>query len=288
MRSIPFTSSLNLPRLTVTSALDIIIVAVLIYQLLMILRGRRAFAILIGVLMLGCVYLVSAWVHLELLRTILASIAPYTGIALIVMFQSELRRMLARMGRSQIFGWGDHMQRREMTMDISLAVSQMSQRKVGALIVVERDIGLRTFIESGVAMDAFVSRDLLCAIFEPGGALHDGAAIIHNDRVAAAGCFLPLTMNPQLTKVGTRHRAAIGVTEEADCLAIVVSEESGRISVAAFGEIEFDVSQKRIEERLATHALRRDPKPFAREVYMSDAGLRDITQPGPLRKTGRK
>jgi diadenylate cyclase len=158
----------------------------------------------------------------------------------------------------------------------------MAEKKVGALIVVERDIGLRTFVESGVSMNADISRDLLWAIFEPGAALHDGAVIIQRDRIAAAACFLPLTMNPQLMgQLGTRHRAAIGITEEADCLSIIVSEETGRISVAAFGEVEFDVSPKHVEQRLAGHARRRDPKPFERDVYVSEAGTREVTTPKP-------
>lgn len=280
MPSFPFTNLPNLPKFTPTSALDIIIVAILIYQFLMILRGRRAFPILVGVMVLGVIYVGAAQLRLELLRSILAALAPYTALGLIVMFQSELRRLLARIGRSQFLGLGGRMQRREMAQEIVLAVTQMAQNKIGALIVVERDIGLRTFVESGVAMDAYVSRDLLCAIFEPGGALHDGAAIIQRDRIAAAACFLPLSMNPLLLdELGTRHRAAIGITEEADCISIIVSEESGRISVAAFGEIELDIPAKRVEERLTTHARRRDPKPFAREAYALPGGLKEGKQP---------
>jgi diadenylate cyclase len=128
-------------------------------------------------------------------------------------------------------------------------------------MVIERDIGLRTFIESGITLDAVVSRDLLLSIFEHGGALHDGAVIVQRDRVAAAACFLPLTMNPVIAEqLGTRHRAAIGITEEADCLSIIISEENGRISIAAFGEIELNVTLKRLEERLAGHAKRREGK----------------------------
>ena len=278
----------TLPRFTPTSIVDILIVALLIYQFLMILRGRRAAPILLGVLVLVGVYLASAWFHLELLRTTLAVAAPYTGLALIVMFQSELRRMLSRIGRSQYLGAGGRMQRREMMQEILLAVQQMAQAKVGALIVVERDIGLRTFIESGVSLEASISRDLLCCIFEPGGALHDGAVIIQRERIAAAACFLPLTMNPQLlAQLGTRHRAAIGITEEADCLSVIVSEETGHISVAAFGEIEFDVTLKRVEERLTSHARQKDPKPFARDVYVSEAGTRDVADQAPYEQGKR-
>src|SRR5581483_6077737 len=165
-----------------------------------------------------------------LLRNLLATLAPYTGFALIVMFQSELRRMLARIGRRPFAGF-TQLERREVADEILLALAQLSQQKIGALIVVERKIGMRTFIESGVNLDAIISRDLLCSIFQPLGALHDGAVIVQGDRVAAAACFLPLTTNPQLSStLGTRHRAAIGITEEADCTALVVSETTGRIS----------------------------------------------------------
>lgn len=242
----------NLPALTITAVVDILAVAILIYQFIMIIRGRRAARILIGICILVLVYAIAVWARLELLRSILAGLAPYTAFGLIVMFQSELRRLLARIGRGQFLGLGRRLERREVADEILLAVAQMSHQRIGALIVVERDIGLRTFIESGVMLDAHISRDLLCAIFEPRGALHDGAVIVQGDRIAAAACFLPLTMNPTLMRqLGTRHRAGIGITEETDCLAIVVSEETGRISTAAFGEIEIDASLKRVEERLA-------------------------------------
>jgi len=247
-----------LPKLTATGAIDILIVALLIYQLIMVVRGTRAAHVLAGIGVLLLVYAFSAWAGLELLRSILATVVPYTAIALIVLFQSELRRTLARIGRRRWLGFGGELQRRESTEDILLALSRLSQQRIGALIVLERDMGLRTFIESGVALDASLSRDLLLSIFQPGGALHDGAVIVQGDRVAAAACFLPISMNPVIArKLGTRHRAAIGITEDADCLALVVSEETGRISVAAFGEMETDVSLKRVEERIARHFSRR-------------------------------
>src|SRR6202167_6478038 len=250
-----------IPKLTFTSVIDILAVAILIYQLLVIIRGRRAAYVLSGLWVLTIVYLVAYYAHLELLRSVLAAIAPYTAIALIVMFQSEIRRLLARIGRSRWLGLGGQLERREVVDEILLAVEQMSEMKMGALIVVERDIGLRTFIESGVALNANVSRDLLCAIFHPGAALHDGAVILQGDHIAAAACFLPLTMNPgMLRKLGTRHRAAIGVTEETDCLAIVVSEENGRVSLGSRGELEPDVAIDRVRERLNIATSGRNPR----------------------------
>ena len=133
-------------------------------------------------------------------------------------------------------------------------MNKLSNEKTGALIVLERDIGLRTFIESGVRLDAHISRDLLLCIFRKDAALHDGAVIVQKDRISAAACFLPLSMNPALSsKLGTRHRAAIGITEETDCLAIVVSEENGRISVAAFGEIDLDLPTEQVGQRITSH-----------------------------------
>jgi diadenylate cyclase len=244
----------SLPRLTFTAAIDILAVAFLIYQFLMIVRGRRAAHILTGIGILILAYLVAVWTGLELLPSLLATLAPYTAFALIVMFQSEIRRVLARIGRRRWLGFGTRLRTREAFGEILLALKPLAAAKTGALVVLERDIGLRTFVESGVLLDAQLSRDLLLSIFQPGGALHDGAVIIQGERVVAAACFLPLTTNPQLVRdLGTRHRAAIGVTEEADCVALVVSEETGRISIAAFGEIELDVTLERVDERLDNH-----------------------------------
>ncbi len=243
-----------IPKLTVTSVVDILAVAVLIYNFFLMVRGRRAAHVLSGLWVLVVSYLIAVWAHLELLRSVLAAMAPYTAIALIVMFQAEIRRFLARIGRIRWLGLGGQLERREVVDDILLAIRQMVEHKTGALIVIERDIGLRTFIESGVALDARVSRDLLCSIFHSGGAMHDGAVIIQGDRVAAAACFLPLTTNPTLSRrLGTRHRAAIGVTEETDALAVVVSEETGEISVAARGDLEANVSIVRLQEWLSQH-----------------------------------
>jgi diadenylate cyclase len=159
--------------------------------------------------------------------------------------------VLARIGEQRWVGFGSRLASREVADEIILAVTRLMQQRTGALIVVERETGLRTFVESGVAMEAHVTRDLLLAIFQPDGALHDGAVIIQGGRLAAAACFLPLTMNPELSrKLGTRHRAAIGVTEESDCLAIVVSEERGTVSVAHAGELEMDIPIERLGQRL--------------------------------------
>jgi diadenylate cyclase len=251
MRQFLIQLSEAMPRLSIRAVIDILLVALLIYQSAMIIRGRRAAHIVLGLGTLVVAYVVAMWTGLELVRTVLEAIAPYTAFALIVVFQSELRRMLSRLGEQRWIGIGSRFQTKEIADEIVLAVGYLAQHKIGALIVLEGDVGLRSFTESGVTLDARVTRDLLLAIFQPGAALHDGAVIVQNGRIAAAACFLPLTMNPNLSgKLGTRHRAGIGVTEESDCLAVIVSEERGSISLAARGELREDVSIQGLAERL--------------------------------------
>lgn len=254
----------GMSSVTVTTVIDILAVTVLLYNFILVLRGRRAMHVLGGMAVLILLYLVSVWFGLQLLGTVLAGLAPLAPFAFVVMFQSELRGYLTRLGRIRLGGrWmtlGGHLERREIVDEIMLAIEQFTEQRIGALIVIERDIGLRTFIESGVALDAMVSRDLLVAIFYPGAQLHDGAVILQGDRIAAAACFLPLhvsTANVQglaLRKMGTRHRAAIGVTEDTDALAVVVSEETGQCSIAWRGELEADIPLDRVRERLTHHS----------------------------------
>lgn len=248
---LPALISFDVPRLNLNAVLDILAVALVIYQLLQIVRGTRAAQILIGVVTVVICYQIALQLGLETLRSMLSSLAPYTGIAIIVLFQQEIRRALGRLGRKRLLG-GYHAP--ESTDEILLAIASLARDKNGALIVLERDAGLRTFVESGVRLDAHVSRDLLLSIFMPGTALHDGAVIIQKDRVAAAACFLPLSVRPEISsRLGTRHRAGLGITEESDALALIVSEETGAISVASAGEMESGVSVERVEERIRRH-----------------------------------
>jgi diadenylate cyclase len=242
---------ISIPHLTFTAVIDILAVAAVIYQILLIVRGTRAFHILLGIATVLVIYQIAERAGLELLRSLLASLAPYAGIAIIILFQSEIRRTLARLGRRRLMGG----YRRPESMDeILLALRSLADTRTGALIVIERDIGLRTFIESGVRLDAEISRDLLLSIFKDGNPLHDGAVIVQKERLAAAACFLPLTVNPLISSnLGTRHRAGIGITEETDCLSIMVSEETGIISVAAFGEIERGLTIAQVDERIYQH-----------------------------------
>jgi diadenylate cyclase len=185
------------------------------------------------------------------LNWLLSTLLPYGVFALIVVFQSEIRHALANLG-SRISLMRASSSVADVYDDIVLAANLFSQNQTGALIVIEREIGLRTYIESGVALDARLSYDLLATVFRPSAPLHDGAVIVQRDRIAAAACFLPLSMNPVLsTQLGTRHRAGIGITEETDAVAIIISEETGTISLAVAGSIERDLTVERLRERLS-------------------------------------
>ncbi|MCW5981512.1 MAG: diadenylate cyclase CdaA [Bryobacteraceae bacterium] len=259
---------------TFVVALDVLAVAVLIYQFFMIIRGRRAFHVMTGVGVLIGVYLLAEALGLRLLRTILKTLAPYTVFALIVIFQSDIRRVLARLGRRRWFAAARGLTRHEYSEEIAFTIERLSKQKIGAIIVLEKDIGLRTFVESGVPIDAVLTRDLLLSIFQKDMPLHDGAVIVQGYRIAAANCFLPLSMNPRLPSAfGTRHRAALGITEETDCLAIVVSE-NGPISVAEFGEIDTDLTVDQVRERMQRHFSRKKApvtRPAPREVLSPGA-----------------
>jgi diadenylate cyclase len=181
---------------------------------------------------------------------LISTLLPYTVFALIVVFAAEIRQALARLGRGLTLSRATGSEA-DAYDDIVLAANLFCQNQTGALIIIEREIGLRTYIESGVPLDARLSYDLLATIFRPSAPLHDGAVIVQNDRVAAAACFLPLSMNPVLsTQLGTRHRAGIGVTEETDAIAVIVSEETGSISLAVSGKIERDLSVEQLRDRL--------------------------------------
>jgi diadenylate cyclase len=196
----------------------------------------------------------------------------------IVLFQSEIRRTLARIGRKRWFVSGFRVP--ESVSEILLAVAELQEKRTGALIVLERDIGLRTFIESGMRIDGRLSRDLLVSMFHPETSLHDGAVIVQRDKIAAAACFLPLTTNPALSlKLGTRHRAGVGITEETDCLSIIVSEETGRVSVAAFGELLQGLSLPELDERINRHFGIERPTPVKIDEYAADIPLTQSSPP---------
>ncbi len=238
------------PQISLTSVIDILVVAIVIYEFLILIKGTRAALMLIGVGVLALAFYFSRIGELTTLNWLINRLLPYAVFALIVVFAGEIRQGLATLGRKLSFFRASAAEA-DAYDDIVLAANLFSQNQTGALMVIEREIGLRTYIESGVPLDAHISYDLLATIFRPSAPLHDGAVIIQKDRIAAAACFLPLSMNSVLsTQLGTRHRAGIGITEETDAIAVIVSEETGAISLAIGGQIERDLSVDNLRERL--------------------------------------
>lgn len=223
------------------SIADIVIVFLVVYAVLKLVRGTRAAPMAAGIGAFALLYWLAAKQNLATLEFVLRGGLLYIGVAIIVLFQSEIRQALISFGNSfrmpftrrftGQFGEGVY-------DEIVLAATTLASTKTGALMVIERNVGLKNVTEGGVKLDAELSYDLLVSIFNPGSPLHDGAVVVRQHRVAAASCFLPLTLNPRLSRdLGTRHRAAIGVTEDTDAVAVVVSEETGLISFVQAGQI---------------------------------------------------
>jgi diadenylate cyclase len=264
------------------TVLDILMVALIIYEVLAMIRGTRAAPMLAGLAAVGAAFYLARIGELVTLNWLVSHLLPYVVFALIVVFQSEIRYVLSDVGRRLTFLRGSAVEG-DSYDDIVLAANLFSQHQTGALIVIEREIGLRTYIESGVAMDARLSYDLLATIFRPSAPLHDGAVIIQKDRLAAAACFLPLSMNPVLsTQMGTRHRAAIGITEETDAIAVIVSEETGAISMAIGGGIERDLTVEQLRERLSSE-LRRYMSPVGLPTVGPQSDESDVGEESPQR-----
>jgi diadenylate cyclase len=240
----------RLPEFTWIDLLDILIVGFIIYQLLQFIRGTHAVQMAIGGVVLVGFYWFSQLFNLETVNWILRTFLPYVVFGIIVVFQAEIRKVLAHLGKTPLLGFGK--QRTEEVIDeVVLASTTLAAQRTGAIMAIERDMGLRSYIETGIALDAFVTYDLLISIFNPGTPLHDGAAIIQGSRIAAAACFLPLTVNPELSRqLGSRHRAAIGLTEDTDAVVVVVSEETGTISLVYGGRIQRDFDGGSLKQAL--------------------------------------
>ena len=236
---------------------DIVVVSILIYEVLKLIRGTRAVQMTLGGGVLIALFYGSRWAHLETTNWLIRNMVGYIVFAVIVLFQSDIRRALAHLGRAPFFRYFAKPESAEESIEeLAMAVGMLSSQRIGAIVAIERQIGLRNYIEGGIPLDAILTYDLLLAIFQPTSPLHDGAVIVQEDRVAAAACFLPLTVNPKLAKdLGSRHRAAIGLTEENDSVAIVVSEETGGISVVSDGQIERGLSVEALRERLRSLVL---------------------------------
>jgi diadenylate cyclase len=253
------TSLLTPPQVSAWDVVDILIVSLLIYEALKLIRGTRAMQMAVGSLFVLVLLYISQAFPLRTMGWLIQNLLAYAGFAAIVLFQADIRRALSHLGRLPFFR---HLGRSERAADtveeVVTAATMLSKAKVGALIVFEREIGLRNYVESGIPLDAEVSYDLLITVFQPSTPLHDGAVILSEERIAAAACFLPISVGTQLDKdLGTRHRAAIGLTEECDALAVVVSEERGEISLARQGAIERRLTPADLRHRLQMHVLQR-------------------------------
>lgn len=250
--TLPFPSLLPFPQLTWAAAVEIFILAFLIYQIILLVKGTQATQFLVWIGLLAALYFVAEWGELEAVQWVLSNIFPYLIFATIVLFQAEIRRGLAKLARNPFRTRMASLEARQAFEDIVMAVSRLSSQKIGALVVLERETALRTYTESGIPLQAPLGYDLLVTIFQPGAPLHDGAVIVRKDKIIAAACFLPLSVNPLWgTQLGTRHRAAVGITEETDAVAIAVSEETGAVSLAVAGSIELHISAERLAERLS-------------------------------------
>jgi len=239
---------------TVRGVLDVGLVFIIVYVVLKLLRGTRAVPTVIGIVILALLYWFAVAQDLPTLEFVLRSAVLYIGVAIIVLFQAEIRQTLIYFGnrlrlpvlRRQRGGLGE-----TIYDEIVLAATTLSSEKTGALIVIERDVGLRNFIDTGVSLDAKLSYDLLVTIFSPSTPLHDGAVVIQGERIAAASVFLPLTKNPVISReLGTRHRAAIGITEGSDAVSVVVSEETGLITFVEGGQVKRHLDTNALRELL--------------------------------------
>ena len=238
----------------ITDVLDIAIITFLVYKLLGFIRETRAEQLAKGLLLLVVATIVSKWLHLYTLHWLLSSLISAGLIAIVVIFQPELRRALEYLGRSRItnvFGEVDNEEAKRIVGQLVEAVSAMSASRTGALIVIEREISLNDIVETGTIIDAQINAQMIGTIFYEGTPLHDGAVIMREDKLYAAGCVLPLTQDKELSKeLGTRHRAGIGITENSDALVIIVSEETGVISMAENGKLTRFLDAKTVEKNL--------------------------------------
>ncbi|QSF44571.1 diadenylate cyclase CdaA [Paenibacillus tianjinensis] len=238
---------------SIKDIIDILIVSYIIYKVLNMVRGTRAVQLLKGILVLVIIWALSTLLDLYTLKWLMNQIFTFGIFAIFIIFQPELRRGLEQLGRGKFFGRASESDEEisRLIGEVIKAVNYLAQRKIGALIVFERDTGLNEYTESGIPMRSVVSSELLINIFIPNTPLHDGALIMQEGQIAAAACYLPLSENPFISKeLGTRHRAAIGISEVADSVSVVVSEETGQISLAINGQIVRDIKEESLISKL--------------------------------------
>lgn len=247
-----------------SDAIDILLVSYVFYKLIMLLRGTRAIQLFKGILVIVTAWLVSTFLGLQTLQWLMSQAFTYGVLAILIIFQPELRRALEQLGRGRLFtrsSQQDEQMSSQIIGEVVKAIQYMAKRRIGALIVMEKETGLTDYIETGIELRAKVSSELLINIFIPNTPLHDGAVILRKDMVMAAGCYLPLSENPMIHKeLGTRHRAAIGMTEVSDGFSVVVSEETGQVSLARNGEIYRNINEEELRMMLH-HELQPPAKP---------------------------
>lgn len=249
---------------------QIALVAYLIYRVLLIWVGTRAIQMLLGLILLFGVYALAGVLELDLIRSLLEVVFTYGAFAAIVVFQPELRSALAKLGQSRLLRFFSRLESSETALGLAAAAEHLSRAKIGALMAVERQVGLGEYAATGTRVNAQATPELLATIFTPHSPLHDGAVIIRGDSIIAAGCILPLTQFPVADRsLGTRHRAAIGLSEETDALVVVVSEETGAISVAQRGRLERNIGGERLRELLGVKAPPRPPLAEATQTASS-------------------
>ena len=218
---------------------DVILMSIIIYRLLLIIKGTKAAHMLIGLGLLLMASLLSGYFELYTVDWMIQSFWAQIVIAIIILFQPEIRRALAQMGEAQIFKNLTSAEELKSLDEIVRATVSLANKKIGALIAIERDTSLKDFVEMGTPLDAKVTKEILLSIFHPTSPIHDGAVVIKGNRIVAAGCFLPITMGPDISKsLGTRHRAGLGLSEETDAVIVVVSEETGMVSMAIHGKFD--------------------------------------------------
>ena len=230
---------------------DIILMSIILYRLLLIIKGTKAAHMLIGLGVLLFASLISRYFELYTVDWLIQSFWAQIVIAIIIIFQPEIRRALAQMGEAQFLQTLTSAEELKSLEEIVRATVALSNRKIGALIAIERDTSLKDFVEMGTPLDAKVSKEVLLSIFHPTSPIHDGAVVIKGNRIVAAGCFLPITMSPEISRsLGTRHRAGIGITEETDAVVIIVSEETGVISMAINRNLETHIDMGSLRDIL--------------------------------------
>ncbi len=231
--------------------LDIVIVWYLFYKLFQLIRGTRAAQMFLGLAVIIAASFIADWLRLNALNWIISSLKTVWVVAFVIIFQPELRRVLAQLGQSRIVRYFMRPEHLATLDEVVRAATELSRKKIGALIVIAREANLRHYIETGTRINARVTCELLCTIFTPNTPLHDGACVIVGERIVAAGCILPISENPMIpASLGMRHRAAVGLTEETDAVVVVVSEETGRIAVSVRGNLRRNLEPEVLREAL--------------------------------------